>query len=280
MKKIIRNQYSILPITDEEAISLLENNWSLSKISKVYNICSNSLSKRLKKKSYIIINKQNERGTNHNVFETIDTEEKAYWLGFLYADGSIHSKTNQIELSLKESDFSHLEKFKLFIGAQNKIIYREKTKSYRYCFFSKKIRKDLINLGCFPRKTEKLTFPNLTNDLLKLSFIRGYFDGDGCLTYKKTKKDKLYPLIGVIGTENILKNILKFFNLDKNLYLANKKENSSNKIFEFKLGKKDSIYFLEKIYEDSKIHLDRKYNKFFIFKQNNYAVLDKKLLGL
>ena len=35
-----------------------------------------------------------------NIFNKIDTEEKAYWLGFLYADGSVGSKEDKIELGL------------------------------------------------------------------------------------------------------------------------------------------------------------------------------------
>ena len=56
----------------------------------------------------------------HN-FETIDTEEKAYWLGFLYADGSVSSNEDKIELGLAEQDMHHIEKFRDFIGINNKI---------------------------------------------------------------------------------------------------------------------------------------------------------------
>ena len=45
-------------------------------------------------------------------FDKINTEEKAYWLGFLYADGSISSKEDKIELGLAEKDLHHIEKFK------------------------------------------------------------------------------------------------------------------------------------------------------------------------
>ena len=67
-------------------------------------------------------------------FENIDTEEKAYWLGFLYADGYVNANEDKIELCLAEKDFHHLEKFKNFIGLPNKICYREATKAYRYSF--------------------------------------------------------------------------------------------------------------------------------------------------
>lgn len=41
-------------------------------------------------------------------FENIDTEEKAYWLGFLYADGYVNANEDKIELCLAEKDFHHL----------------------------------------------------------------------------------------------------------------------------------------------------------------------------
>lgn len=92
-------------------------------------------------------------------FETIDTEEKAYWLGFLYADGSVGSNDDRIELGLAERDFHHIEKFRNFIGINNKISYREKTKSYRYAFKSQNCKQDLINKGCVPRKSLILKYP-------------------------------------------------------------------------------------------------------------------------
>ena len=92
-------------------------------------------------------------------FETIDTEEKAYWLGFLYADGSVGSKDDRVELGLAEKDFHHIEKFRDFIGINNKISYREKTKSYRYSFKSQNCKQDLIKQGCVPKKSLILKYP-------------------------------------------------------------------------------------------------------------------------
>lgn len=51
-------------------------------------------------------------------FEKIDNEEKAYWLGFLYADGNVSLKEDKIELSLAEKDLNHIKKFKNFIGLE------------------------------------------------------------------------------------------------------------------------------------------------------------------
>lgn len=94
----------------------------------------------------------------HN-FKNIDTEEKAYWLGFLYADGSVSSKENKIELGLAKKDYHHIEKFKNFIGIDNKICYRKTTKSYRYSFRSQSCKEDLIEKGCVPKKSLILRYP-------------------------------------------------------------------------------------------------------------------------
>ena len=86
-------------------------------------------------------------------FENIDTEEKAYWLGFLYADGSVGSAEDKIELGLAEKDLKQIEKFKECLGLKNKICYREATKSYRISFRSQSCKQDLIKQGCVPKKS-------------------------------------------------------------------------------------------------------------------------------
>ena len=93
-----------------------------------------------------------------NTFEKIDTEEKAYWLGFLYADGNVSNHENKIELILAEKDVGHLEKFKRFLNIKNKICYREATKAYRISFRSEKCKQDLIDKGCIPNKSLILKF--------------------------------------------------------------------------------------------------------------------------
>ena len=100
----------------------------------------------------------------------------------------------------------------------NKISYREKTKSYRMSFRSKKCKEDLINKGCVPKKSLILKFPTYEQVPQKLmkDFIRGYFDGDGWFT---NTKDCFQ--VGIIGTENF---IHRFLNEIENV-------NKTNKIF-------------------------------------------------
>ena len=151
-------------------------------------------------------------------FEIIDTEEKAYWLGFLYADGSVGSKEDKIELGLAEKDLKHIEKFRDFMNITNKISYRESTRSYRISFRSSKCKQDLINKGCIPKKSLILEFPNekqVPNNLIK-HFIRGYFDGDGSIAKNKNKVRAT-----IISTEDFcwgIKNYLDSININSKIY--------------------------------------------------------------
>ena len=198
-------------------------------------------------------------------FEKIDTEEKAYWLGFLYADGSVGSKEDKIELGLAEKDLKHIEKFKTFMNINNKISYREKTKSYRMSFRSAQCKQDLINKGCVPKKSLILNFPN-ENQVPKYlirHFIRGYFDGDGWFT----NTEKCFQ-VGIIGTENFINGFLDSIeNIDKKnkIFDVHREDGAKRYVF----GAYDDVLnFLNWIYKDSNIYLERKYNSYLAFIQN------------
>ena len=198
-------------------------------------------------------------------FEKIDTEEKAYWLGFLYADGSVGSKEDKIELGLAEKDYKHLEKFKNFLGISNKISYRKVSKSYRISFRSQSCKKDLINKGCIPKKSLILKYPTLEQVpfYLMRHFIRGYFDGDGWFT----NTEKSFQ-VGIIGTEDFIKGFLDIVeNINKNnkIFICHRQNGAKRYVFS---SYQDVYNFLNWIYKDANIYLDRKYQKYIDFIQN------------
>ena len=93
---------------------------SLTQIAKILKIHRGRFAEYLKKQGNIIVNKQNENERFSHIFETINSEEKAYWLGFLYADGYVGSNTNHIELALQIDDAQHIQKFAEFINFTGK----------------------------------------------------------------------------------------------------------------------------------------------------------------
>ena len=105
-------------------------------------------------------------------------------MGFLYADGYVNSEKG-VELTLKADDLEHIESFKKFLNSNHNIEFRKNVNAYRINIYSKKMANDLINLGCFQNKSLKLKFPTnqqVPKELIS-HFMRGYFDGDGCISY-------------------------------------------------------------------------------------------------
>ena len=211
---------------------------------------------------------------NYDYFETIDAEDKAYWLGFIYADGNINKAERTLTINLQGKDNSHLVKLNKCINGNFPVkVFEQKhgDKSYLMCqilVYSTKMAKDLINNGVFPNKTEKSQFPVLRDDLVR-HFIRGYFDGDGTVCERKHKKGQsdlaCSFTCGSLPFLEKLREILFQNNIKSYLVKAD-----DNKTYLSLAGLQNPDMFLHYIYDDSIIYLDRKYIK----KENLYKNLN------
>ena len=257
-------------IFDKLSIEYLIDGKSLSEIEKTSGISRQTLSRNFKKMGIDIINNQNMIKFNQYIFDEIDSEEKAYWLGFIYADGYISCNKEKIknhygfELSLKLSDKEHLEKFSKFIEYNNLV----KCDNYRArCAFSNKHLWTVLNdYGCTPRKSLTLEFPNenifKSKDLIR-HFIRGYFDGDGCISYHK-RKEIISSSVSIIGTKEFLLKV-DSLSINNNVTMCHDKRHS-NDTFSLQFKKQESIDFINFIYNNSNIYLNRKYKLYLFFK--------------
>ncbi|MEG1494717.1 MAG: hypothetical protein RR406_00235 [Bacilli bacterium] len=257
----------MFPIWINKAIELRKNGLSYAKIGKLLNTDRKKVSFYLQEKGYgpskaykkaKEFNQPNKKAINENVFEKIDTEEKAYWLGFMYADGCVNRTSNRIELSLKEEDYSHIVKFKNFlesehiIGKKSKTIKDKTYISYRLGITNEKLKNDLIKHGCVPNKTKVLQFPKLNKKLVK-HFIRGYLDGDGCITHQATSKMSLE----ILGTEEFLRAILDYYNFPNDKYIYTFKHSDIKRLI---LSGPKAFEVIDDLYKKSNIYLERKFN--------------------
>ena len=230
---------------------------SISECAIKFNIDRHNLSRWIGKNGGTT-NPHGKNKINSTIFSIIDTEEKAYWLGFLYADGCVYDK-NSISLELGLKDKIHLEKFNRFIGRDKQI--KEDSFRVRCIFKDTQIYTDLNNLGIVPRKSLVLTFPNkekIPNNLVK-HFIRGYIDGDGSIYLSDNN-----IFVSVLGTKEFLTSLIENINLPKRTLYKNNKSNDSNCWF-FQYSGKNAIEFIKYLYTDSTIYLERKYKKYLDF---------------
>lgn len=216
----------------------------------------------MKSINYIIINKQNKLRVRKDLFEKIETEEDAYWLGFIYADGYI-SDEGTFELSLKHTDYNHLLKFADYCGFdRSKVVRKQKTNfpnsfRCRIGFATQQLQFNFNKHGIIPRKSLTLEFPKFLNKSLYSSFIRGYFDGDGCISlYYGVKGNISRKAVSLIGTEKFLNSILNVIKIKRNL---GKDKRWSDNTYCISFTKQQGFNFLNYIYKNSKIHLERKY---------------------
>lgn len=249
---------------EQKIIELYKSHNSLKNISDKFNVSPYIIRRILRKNEIKILGQRNRFPLNEDYFSIIDIEEKAYWLGFLYADGCVHDTTNEISITLKDKE--HLEKFKKAIDSCNNIGITVDTRFKKECIIyhfsvrSKKIKEDLIKLGCVTQKTLKLNYvPNIPKKLL-FSFIRGYFDGDGSLHYTTSYKNTNHKdyRISFVGTYNFINQIRDILNLSQKVL---KNGNGNSYVFQVN-GNKQVFSVLNKLYFSSteKTRLDRKYN--------------------
>ena len=211
---------------------------------------------------------------NENYFDVIDTESKAYFLGLLYADGYNNEKTNKVSLRLVEQDKHILESMKKELECDSKLYFHEmKSKKstwnncYSFVMCSSKISESLSNKGCLQAKSLILKFPTneqVPNHLLR-HFIRGYFDGDGCLYASKSSDVK----ITICSTDVFCCELKKYIEMQLNINVGIYKGNSNNNITKnLCIGGRLQVYkFLDWIYKDSNFYIQRKHDKYLKFKE-------------
>ena len=213
----------------------------------------------------------NKLKSDFTFFDIIDSEEKAYILGFFAADG--HISKYEFKIALASKDIDILEKIKTSMKSDVEI----KTRNRKTSFVSSEISElnisstylvnSLEKLGFTRNKTVECTFPPIPDDMY-LHFIRGYLDGDGSFTRYITKGYEKFCL-SICGTETFLLKLKEILELKYNCNFnskISKRFDTKNCCYELKMsGKQNVIHLLSILYDNSSIYLDRKYNKYLDF---------------
>jgi hypothetical protein len=154
-----------------------------------------------------------KRHYNRTYFQEINTPEKAYWLGFIAADGYVRRKPDHsVSIGLKESDKNHLLSFANAVDYDGKLIRGKKNKSWRINLYGKQIVEDLCRAGVTPDKTTDLK-PWAGPAELMPAYWLGFFDGDGCITSTIKKNNYKQWGISLIGTQAMCDGFIKFISI-------------------------------------------------------------------
>lgn len=249
-----------------------ENEISIINCAKKFKIGKNTLYDYLKENNLIKNDKNYQKDITYdkNFFDSIDNEEKAYWLGFIMADGYTKLGKNnnpaQMTIEIGKKDIEILNAFKKSIKSNHIIRERSRKtctgKISEICSItisSQHLTSKLISYGVIPNKTY-IGFINeeifSDNEELIFHYLRGYSDGDG--TINKRKGNYVFKL--VIKSKSILDTISnwikKYCNIDPKITIWKDAYRLSVQ------NKKDYFIFLEKLYKNANIYLDRKYQNY------------------
>lgn len=212
-------------------------------------------------------------------FESIDSREKAYWLGFITADGYVENNSVKrkysLGIELSSIDESHLHLFAKCLSSDAKITCRTRNLSkqgYDSCVdmsairvYSKSLVRSLAQYGVIPNKTDLLSqIPDINPEYI-WDYIRGYFDGDGTFSYTNVTSTSgvrhQYGRIGFVCNSFDFLNDLKLI-MERYGIVAHINADKSGWVLQIR--KTESVkQFCSLIYNDQNcIKLDRKYQKY------------------
>lgn len=272
-------------IWTQEDIDFIKENYqkmSVIEIARVLNRTPNAVKLKAQRNGL----KKSPYNCEYDFFKNIDTEEKAYWLGFICADGyvSINQKTNSgyVGIELQARDVEHLKKFNRSLNGNYKITFRDRpcllhgsNQLHKMCgirICSIDMANDLRLLGLSNDKTYTLQLPTIQNDLMP-HFIRGFFDGDGCIYFHKKNGHIDHTRCNIDSiSKDFLQQIREYlYSQGINSYFLENQRDDDKYAKAYRLqiaGVEHTQKFLHYIYDNATIYLDRKYQRYLSRPEN------------
>lgn len=219
------------------------------------------------------ITKSKGRGRNYalddHFFSVIDTPFKAYYLGLVFADGSVREDGYGISIALQEADRRTMEGLRRHLKTNKPLRYVVRdnpnwSNMYRLDISSRQMNADLIALGRTNDK-RKLHFPSQIPDELKRHFIRGYFDADGCICGRKCKSGNGYRqwCVKINSNNPLIKEMAEYIRSEVGVSVGVYKDRGYS--YMMVQGNRQTKTFLDWMYEDAPVFMDRKYGIFMDF---------------
>lgn len=240
----------------------LNPNISQQQIADHFGVSRPVIKRILIKEGYYDSNRKARKFyADFDYFENINTKEKAYWLGFLAADGFVSPPRQDkggaaVKIRLHPKDRDHLNAFTQALNSNLEIKdkintgYSDGQPCIDLEINSLKMVNDLINLGITPKKSNTLKPPTIPEEF-EFDFIRGYFDGDGSIS-KLVNGNYTFSFV---GTREMLEWIQEKLGISQKL---EKRREDDKNCFYFRVGGKHKPYNVLKQIYNGDVYLKRK----------------------
>lgn len=199
-------------------------------------------------------------------FCKINTRNKAYILGLIAADGGLSKTTNTIRIVLKNSPseeeiLQNIIKDMKFTGTYS---YIKNNQSLELTITSFRLKDQLIALGIVPNKTLYLDLQKVIDNVpneFKPDFLRGYFDGDGCISISQQKyKNSIYniPTFHITVLTKNVEALISLFNTDFKFTISKEKRTECDISYVKACARYKIKFIYDLMYTDDCICLKRK----------------------
>lgn len=271
MLEILRQNF-----TDEDYKEYILGNLKMKDVYEKYEVNQNAMDYFFAEKGYVKRSTLRKENIKIDIFNPVNTPEAAYILGFYIADGCLNG--NKFVITLNEKDKEILEKIRDYMSPITKLIYKKETINkqgivshpmYSFAFACKEIINCLENLGLGKNKTYlSKSIKNVIPKELMWDFIRGYWDGDGCISSSnvtKNTKETSYNYINIGFTiiskdPDVLNEMNEFFieeGINTHVYPDNK---GNYLVGTHSKSEVEKIY--NKLYTSNNLFMERKRTKF------------------
>ena len=226
-----------------------------TKLKELLN--ENEIHIRTHSEQLILENIKRTKGVNHYYFSELN-KNNCYYLGFMAADATVRKNRNEIKICLSIKDKEYLENFRKDLNIENQVKIRETSNGFTCAgltFSSAKIKEDIGQYGIVPNKTYIGLNLELIPKEYRLSFIKGFFDGDGSFSYNKQTKQCKISFTSY--TRKILDDINEYFNDEGHVYESNR-----NGVYSLEFSTLKSLNIMDSFYNLDTRYLPRKKEKY------------------
>ena len=271
MLEILRQNF-----TDKDYKEYILGNLKMKDVYEKYEVNQNAMDYFFAEKGYIKRSTLRKENIKTDILNPVNTPEAAYILGFYIADGCLNG--NKFVITLNEKDKEILEKIRDYMSPITKLIYKKETVNkqgivshpmYSFAFSCKEIVNKLEELGLGKNKTYlSKSIKNIVPKELMWDFIRGYWDGDGCISssnVSKTAKETSYNYINmgftIISKDPDILNEMNEFFIEEGINTHVYPDNKGNYLVGTH-SKPEIEKIYNKLYTSSNLFMERKRTKF------------------
>lgn len=252
------------PWTDRETNFVKENLQRMT-YREMGEIIGRSASSTQSKVRFLPFQKRVNKYEVNQEFSKKWSHKMAYVLGFITADGNLQKTEGGHLIHIASDDYDVIAKIKTAMGMMGRILEKKRENgkiSYSLRFSDKVIFNDLLKLGITPQKSLVVKPPSIPEKFL-WDYIRGFFDGDGCVYIRNTKyPSKLHVLFytGSFPLADFLYKKCRAVLPEYKGQIMIKKKKNNHYVLHF--GQKDSETLYRYLYKETSLFMKRKHEVF------------------